>query len=253
MKSGYHAVYARNFCQGIDDARKYGFDFAQFELGVPTFFLDGLTPEDLREIRGYADSQGVEITFHAPGDNVGLLVDCPCVRKGTLEQFKLNLDRANALRARHMTVHAGVCSAFRKSGGEADDRTEYYEQILYENLLAVLGWAGDVLVCLENYQFTPLITRVAQRLIDEGRGLCLTLDVAKPHERAFYEKNRRVIREMHIHDVNETGSHQTVGTGKLDFRAFKEFCGPEVWLNYEVRPVGEAAKSKQALEELWGL
>jgi hypothetical protein len=37
MKTGYHVVYAKDYFQGIDDARKYGFGFAQFELGVPAY------------------------------------------------------------------------------------------------------------------------------------------------------------------------------------------------------------------------
>ena len=95
MKTGYHAVYPDSFFGGITDARKYGFDFVQFDLGVPTFFLDGLTKEDLREIKSYAGDNGVEITFHAPGDNVSLFCDYPLIRKGILDEFKLILEKAD--------------------------------------------------------------------------------------------------------------------------------------------------------------
>jgi len=256
MKTGYHAVYAKDYFRGIADAKTHGFDFAQFELGVPEYYLDGLSYAQLREIKNYAEGNGVELTFHAPGDNVSLFADYACVRKGNVEQFRRILEKANALNARHMTVHAGDTSAFKKSGGRGDDflraHAGYYEDVLYENLLDVLANAGDVLVCLENYKFNEIIMRAAQRLIDEGRGLWLTLDVAKEHEIAFYRRNRHVIREMHIHDINPAfGSHQTVGTGNIDFTQFKEFTGPEVYMNFEVRPVEEAAKSKLALEELW--
>jgi len=264
MKTGYHAVYAGDYFQGIYDAKKYGFDFAQFELGVPAYYLDGLSNIQLREIRGYADANGVELTFHAPGDNVSLFADYPCVRRGNLEQYKYMLEKANVLRARHMTVHAGDFSAYRKTGSDtnafAEQHARYFEDVLYENMKDVLSNAGDVLICLENYHLNGIIMRAAQRLIDEGRGLCLTLDtaklwasrkVAKPYEHEFYFKNISAIREMHIHDINAYGSHQTVGTGTVDFAPFKQFCGPEVYLNFEVRPVGEAAKSKLALEELW--
>ena len=40
MKTRYHAVYPSNFYKGIDDACKNGFDFVQFDLGVPRFFVD---------------------------------------------------------------------------------------------------------------------------------------------------------------------------------------------------------------------
>jgi len=154
-----------------------------------------------------------------------------------------------------MTVHAGDFSAYRKTGSDtnafAEQHARYFEDVLYENMKDVLSNAGDVLICLENYHLNGIIMRAAQRLIDEGRGLCLTLDVAKPHDVEFYRRNQKAIREMHIHDINAYGSHQTVGTGTVDFAPCRRFCGPDVWLNFEVRPVGEAAKSKLALEELW--
>jgi len=255
MKTGYHVVYARDYFEGIADARKYGFDFAQIELGVPAYYLDGLSAAQLREIRDCADSNGIELTFHAPGDNVSLFADYPCVRRGNLEQFKRILEKANALRARHMTVHAGEFSAYRKTGSHtnafAEQYAQYFEDVLYENFLDVLSNAGDVLICLENYRCTEITMRAAQRLIDGGRGLYLTLDVAKPHDTEFYSRNKKAIREMHIHDSNAYGSHQTVGTGGVDFALFRQFCGSDVWLNFEVRPVDEAAKSKLALEEIW--
>jgi len=255
MKTGYHVVYARDYFEGIHDAKKHMFDFAQFELGVPAYYLDGLSIGQLREIRDCAGGNGIELTFHAPGDNVSLFADYPCVRRGNLEQFRRILEKANVLNARHMTVHAGDFSAYRKTGSDtnafAEQHARYFEDVLYENMKDVLSNAGDVLICLENYHLNGIIMRAAQRLIDEGRGLCLTLDVAKPHDVEFYRRNQKAIREMHIHDINAYGSHQTVGTGTVDFMPFRQFTGPEVWLNFEVRPVGEAAKSKKALGEFW--
>ena len=256
MKTGYHVVYAGDYFQGIHDAKNYGFDFAQFELGVPAYYLDGLSPAQLREIRDCADADCVELTFHAPGDNVSLFADYPCVRRGNLEQLERILEKANVLRARHMTVHAGDFSSFKQSGGKGDifniTFAGYYEDVLYENLRHVLSHAGDVHICLENYHLGEVGMRAARRLIDEERGLYLALDVAKPYEHEFFFKNKSAIREMHIHDRNPAfGSHQTVGTGDVDFAPFKQFYGPDVYLNFEVRPVAEAAKSKLALEELW--
>ena len=43
MKTGYHAIYSNNFFEGIDDAQENGFNFVQFDLGIPKFFLNDLT------------------------------------------------------------------------------------------------------------------------------------------------------------------------------------------------------------------
>ena len=66
IKTGYHAVYAESYFSGIDDAKKYGFEFVQFELGVPAYFLNKSTKEKLLEIKIYAEDSGVEVTFHLP-------------------------------------------------------------------------------------------------------------------------------------------------------------------------------------------
>jgi Sugar phosphate isomerases/epimerases len=159
MKTGYHAVYENNFFEAIDNASANGFEFVQFDLGIPKFYLDHLPNEDLFKIRDYAKNKGVEITFHAPGDNVSLFSDYPFIRDGILKQYKMIIQKANILEARHITVHAGGFPTFKKSGMKNDDYTsyyqDYYENILYSNLKNLLMYNQKTLICLENYNFTP--------------------------------------------------------------------------------------------------
>ncbi|HPF56239.1 MAG TPA: TIM barrel protein, partial [Clostridiales bacterium] len=151
MKTGYHAVYAKDYIDGIDAAKANGFDFVQFDLGVPEFFLDRLTPDDLTRIREHAEEKEIDITFHSPGDNVSLFCDYPLIRQGILDQFKRLLEKADMLNARHMTFHTGDYPRFRKAGERSDEsHTVYYEAVLYENLKMLIEAAGDVLVCVEN-------------------------------------------------------------------------------------------------------
>ena len=264
MKKGYHAVYSDNFFNGIDDAYKNGFDFVQFDLGVPMFFLDNLTTADLKEIKSYAENKNVEITFHSPGDNISLFCDPPLIRKGILDELKLILEKANILNARHMTVHAGIYSQFKRSGYKQDDsRAAYYENILYENIKFLLDNCGDVLICVENHCFSQTTKDVIKRLIDEKNPLFLTLDTAKMYyggteinhgDYAFFIEYKGFIREIHIHDFNkEFGSHQTVGTGTVGFKSFQKFYNEKVYVNFEVRPVEEAAVSKDNLLKIWDI
>ena len=261
----YHAVYSKNFFDGIDDARKYGFDFVQFDLGVPKFFLNELTDENLNDITAYANDKGVIITFHAPGDNVGLFCDYPIIRKGILEEFSLILEKANKLNARHITFHAGNYSRLKKSGTKSDESNiSYYEQILYENVRYLVARCGNVLVCIENFMWDKVICAVIKRLIDDGNALYLTLDTAKLYSDAaatkiikddyeLFIQYKSYIREMHIHDMNEEfKSHQTVGTGAVDFQLFKQFLKNDVYLNFEVRPVEAAKTSKDNISKIWG-
>lgn len=258
IKTGYHAVFEKSYFGGIDSAKKYGFEFAQFELGVPTYFLHELSAEKLSKIKKYAEEKGVEITFHAPADNVGLFYDYPLIRRGVLDEFKRILEKANAVGARHMTFHTGNFPMFKETGTKADNtRADYYENILYENLKELTENSGDVLVCVENNGFKPIEIKALQRLIDENVRLYLTLDIAKLYrsehnilkdDLAFFEKNRERIREIHIHDKNDRfGSHQTVGDGYVDFELFRPFFNADTYLNFEVRPIEAAKKSKDNL------
>lgn len=262
MKTGYHAVYARDFFDGIDDAGKYGFNFVQFDLGVPAFFLNNLDTRQLIAVRDYAKDRNVEITFHSPGDNVSLFCDYPIIRKGILDEFRLILDKANVLNARHVTFHAGIYPSFKKSASETYDlNTAYYEEVFYDNMKCLTDDCGDVLVCIENYQLCDNTRRAIKKLIDGGHPLYLTLDTAKLYNRDFvinkddkdfYVQYRDYIRELHIHDMNrEFGSHQVVGTGMVDFMFFRQFVNSNVYANFEVRPVGAAKQSKDVLARMW--
>lgn len=261
LKTGYHAVYAENYFKGIDDAKKYGFDFAQFELGAPAYFMNELTEEKLLEIKKYAEDIGVEVTFHSPADNTSLFSDYPLIRRGILDEFKLILEKANVIGARHMTFHTGVYSKFKKSGEKATPfYAEHYEKVLYENLKELINASGDVMVCVENDSLDDVARCVIQRLIDENERLYLTLDIAKMYaandklyedDFAFFEKNKAAIREIHIHDKNDKfGSHQSVGEGYVDFIMFKPFFNNDTYLNFEVRPVEEAKRSKDNMFKL---
>ena len=264
MKTGYHAVYAKDFFEGIDDAQQNGFEFVQFDLGVPTYFLNNISDDMLNEIRIYAENRNVQITFHAPGDNVGLFCDYPIIRKGILDEFSLILEKANKLNARHITFHAGNYSQFNKSGTKANNsNTLYYEQVLYDNVKYLIDHCGNVLVCLENFQWNEVTHKVIERLFSDGNALYLTLDTAKlfcdvtaatiiRDDYELFIKYKDYIREMHIHDMNkEFRSHQVVGTGSIDFKLFEQFLNDNIYLNFEVRPVEAAKESKDMIAHLW--
>ena len=262
MITGYHAVYEKDFFEGIDNASTNGFEFVQFDLGIPKFFLDDLSIDDLIKIRYYAKEKEIVITFHAPGDNVSLYSDYSLIRDGILKQFKMIIEKANILEARHITIHAGDYPKFKKSGTKNDDYSliykDYYEDILYENLKELIVSSNKTLICLENYNFNTLTINVAKKLINHSYSLFLTLDIAKMYSKKFqldqevfdfYKEYNCFVRELHIHDCNERfGSHQIVGTGIVNFALFKDFIQKDdTYINFEIRPLESATIAKEIL------
>lgn len=266
MKTGYHAVYESNYFEAIDIAKNNGFEFVQIDLGVPTFFLDNLKDNDLNEIRNYSRDKGVQLSFHAPGDNVSLFCDYPKIHKGNIDQFLSIVDKANQLDARHITFHAGQYPKFKKNNCATDDFSlqfeDYYMEVLYKNILELLKCTQTTLICFENSGFNSLIMKVLDNLIQDDKNLYLTLDTAKSYTKKFeldqevfqfMLSNSERVREVHIHDFNkEYGRHQIVGDGLVDFILFKDFLFKDnVFMNFEVRPMQSAKISKQRLFEMF--
>jgi len=262
MITGFHAVYEKDFFEGINNASENGFDFVQFDLGVPRFFLDDLSVDELIKIRDYAKEKGVVITLHAPGDNVSLYSDYPLIRNGILNQFKMIIEKANILEARHITIHAGFYPMFKKSGTKNDDYSllykDHYENVLCENLKELIVSSKKTLICIENHNFSTITINAVKKLINQGYSLFLTLDTAKMYSKNFqldkevfdfYKRYNYLVREVHIHDCNEQfGPHQIVGTGVVDFALFKEFIQNEnTYTNFEIRPLESAIIAKEIL------
>lgn len=262
MKTGYHAIYEENYYVAIDNAHKNGFEFVQVDLGVPEFYLDELSDKELTDIKRYSHSKDVEITFHAPGDNVSLFCDYPSIRNGILQQFRMILYKANIIGARHMTFHAGHYPEYKKNESLKDDfsdsHSDYYNDVLYYNLKKIIDSCGNVLVCLENCGLNTLKIEVIKRLIRNNCSLFLTIDTAKSYQGDFnihqevYDfiaEYKDYVREIHIHDINKTfGKHQIVGNGVVDFSLFKEFLFKDrVYMNFETRPIEAAIISKKKL------
>ncbi len=269
MKTGCHAtIYEKSYFEAIDVAKNNGFEFVQFDLGVPTYFLDNLNDNDLVEIKDYSKDKGMRICFHAPGDNVSLFCDYPKIRKGIIDQFLFILEKANKLGARHITFHTGKYPEFKKAIGIYNEHSvqfaDYYMDVLYNNILELIKNTQETLICFENCDFNSLNMKVLETLFKNGKNVYLTLDTAKSYTRKFepdnssfqfMKNNSERVREIHIHDLSkEYGSHRIVGDGIVDFSLFKDFLfKDEIFMNFEVRPIQAAKTAKQRLFELFNV
>jgi sugar phosphate isomerase/epimerase len=262
---GYHAVYERDFSSALRSAAELGFQYVQFDLNVPSFYIDKLSRRQLHEINSIAADLGVAISFHAPGDNVGLFTDYPLVRKGLLDHLKLILQKANELSAHHLTVHPLDPPSFRRADSLQDsfqiEQHDYFKQILKENLRQLTDASGHMVIVVENCQFRKIAIDALTEMFQEGTDIFLAMDWAKLHkanlvidedQRLFFANHRQRIRELHLHDMDSDGrSHLKLGQGSLDFtKLIDEYYDSSQWLTIEVRPAVEAAMTKAMFLEL---
>jgi len=267
VKLGYQAVYDASFTDALRFAAKHRFDYVSFDLNVPRFYLDGLNPAQVAAIRGSAESFSVGLAFHAPGDNISLFTDYPAARRGVLEHFSTVLRVAGELGARHVTLHPGIHPAFRRARTGEDDFSliyrDHFFSILRENLLTLLQAAPPgLLVCLENFAFTPLVQEVLVDLWEEGAPLHLTWDIAKGYDRMlnplpgmedFMRRHMDRVREVHVHDLVRGGrSHQVIGEGDIDFIPYLPVISREdVAVTIEVRPREAALVARHNLVAIY--
>ena len=260
MLVGYHAVFDKDYLDTVAYAADNEFDYVQFDLNVPRFYLDQLTGREVRRIRAAAADRHVGLSFHAPGDNVSLFTDFPAVREGLLRQMHLILQRANDLGARHLTVHPGLCPSFREAG-EGDDayRAEYwgyYGRVLSDNLRWMAERAGTVLVCVENFGTVDLAFQSLAEIRDRGLPVYLCWDFAKSQSQAgaevFFRTNAAQIREVHVHDLDDQGhSHEIVGEGTMEFGRYADLIErADVATTIEVGPREAASESRRRLAEI---
>jgi sugar phosphate isomerase/epimerase len=102
VRIGYHVVYDASFDDAIRYAAEHGFDYVQFGLNVPRFYLDDLNDAELDRIKDAARQHKVGISFHAPGDNISLYTDYARIRQGILDHFSMILTKARRLDAHHL-------------------------------------------------------------------------------------------------------------------------------------------------------
>jgi sugar phosphate isomerase/epimerase len=265
MKIGYQAVYDHDYYDAISYAAEHGFDYVQFDLNVPKFYLDELDNRDLDRIRGFTEEKQVGMSFHAPGDNISLFTDYPDIRQGILDHLSMIIAKAERLNARHVTVHPANYPAFRQANPLYDDfeqqYSHYYGQIFYENLRYLTATSETVMVCVENFKFTLLTMNTLETLFHNRIPVYLTWDLPKTYSHelecdetveAFMLRNQDHIKEIHVHDKKKWGnSHQNVGQGDVDFIKYRElFSLTDVAVTIEVRPREEALKSRDTLLEV---
>jgi sugar phosphate isomerase/epimerase len=265
MNFGYHAVYEKDYQSAITAAARGGFQYVQFDLDVPEFFLETLSKRQISDIKSTCVETGVELSFHAPSDSIGLFTAAPLIRKGMHDHIKRILQILNDLDAHHLTVHPLNPPSFRRADTLEDsfqqEHEKYYVDLFKSNLDQFTNTAGRVLIAVENLWLGPIANAALTEMFQVGTDIFLSLDWAKMHkagptpdetQNAFFLKHRQRIRELHLHDFDEKGrSHLSPGQGKLNFVSlFKDFYDESQWLTIEVRPFDEALKAKAIFKDM---
>jgi len=238
------------------------------DIGVPRFSPERISQKFRKKLSDLSGSLGIEWGFHAPGDDISLYTTYSPIRKAILSYFKEVIDLARDLSTgmTNVVIHPGKPPSFRKAGDTEDayakENFTIYETTLFENLLTLIEYSKpDVNIVLENNGWTPLIRHSIPSLIARGMRLCIdipklydpSLQLQKDDWRLFQQFSE-TIEVVHLHDyIPEIGSHQLLGSGKIDFSQSLDFLSkmehPPQYV-FEIRPREAATQSLIRMERI---
>ena len=261
----YHAAFDASIPEAIRWARTHGFHGIQVALESPHLAFERFTENEVEAIAAARARSGAFLALHAPDEAASLCQTSPALLAGVFAYFEALFDFAERVGASLVTVHAGRPPAFAWAADPTMRTPPVDEPLLRSALagnldrLADLA-AGRVVLCVENYGWTPVLLEVLAPRLGEG-GLSLCWDLPKTYDGALElnEEHERFlldhlphVAQVHLHDAGGGRSHLRIGDGELDLdRHLRILGGAEVQdFCLEIRPREAALESLRALPTL---
>jgi len=105
-------------------------------------------------------------------------------------------------------------------------RTTYVKPFMDESVLEKIldHTAGRITICMENTHNLPQVFLQTMTSLAQDRGLRFAWDIgytdilpsdARARMLKFFSDNSRYVKVFHLHDINDTGGHRALGTGRL--------------------------------------
>lgn len=238
---------------GIDN----GFNAAEVNLNIPEFYTERYSKSERNLIKTMAEDNNFYITFHGPED-INLCSRQSKLVKASVDILKECMDFAYELGGKRFTFHAGSSVEFTmvdKSIRLEDCYQSEYISILKDSIKDLIDYNVDrVTLCAENAgYFSSTKAMVFEHFL--GKGLYLTWDVGHSYinkvQMDFMMKNKRFVRNAHIHDVLKGRDHCIIGTGEVNIPYYMSLLDEkDVCFIIEVRPAYKAAESLKNLKVL---
>jgi sugar phosphate isomerase/epimerase len=256
----YHAVFDESILDALRYARAHGFAGVQVAVEAPHLSLDELTDARCSRIASFCKRHGLFVSLHGPDKAASLFAASRPLREGVFGYFAEVFERAERMGAARIVLHVGTMPAFgtapRPGRALPETDRDCLCRVLEANLRRLVELAaGRFTLCVENVGFSEPVMATLGPLLD-GRRLALCWDLPKGRNdaavQAFYWRNLRHVRQVHLHDVVDGLSHEVLGTGTMDFGSYlprlaaadvQEYC-------IEVRPREQALASLIALKGL---
>jgi len=265
-KISYHAVYDKSIIEALKFAKKNNFTGIQLAVESPHLSFEHLSHEKRVEIKKFCRNNGLYVNLHAP-DDISLFNTNPRLQNGIFEYYKDLFKFAYDVSSKLVTIHIGSMTTFPTDTIPEriypHEDIDLYKKALKENLKHLISLIdGKIMLCIENYKINSVILDVLQPFISNKKSW-LCYDVAKAYYNKqhknievnkFFNENKKSIKQVHLHDVNENGrGHRVIGSGLIDFNEILLNIKESPVIDYciEVRPRSKALESLRNLKQIF--
>jgi hypothetical protein len=261
-RRAYHVIYDNSLLDALQYASEHDWTGIVPDFNVPHFSPEKFSTKEKEKLREVSTQLKIEWGFHAPADDISLYITYPPIKKAIIEYMKQIIDfiREISWKKTNLVIHAGTPPSFKQAGDRTDTFDEIHNEVYSDALVStihdLIDYAlPDVTIAIENHEWTSLTRKLVKKLIREGLKLCLDIvklynsnnQALKDDDWMIFIENSKAIEVIHIHDwINELGSHQIVGNGRIDFvpalKLLSELEHPAQYV-FEVRPRSAAQQS----------
>ncbi len=255
---GIRGVYQKSVKAAIIEAKKNGFEVLEIHLSSPQFHPQCYTQQQLTDIKYFAIKSGVILQTHS---EIGqsLIQSDKGLRLAEQRRTKQYMQFSRQIGARCMTLHVGTAPQYH-AGSEIfrNDALfpRYYTELFEESVQYLVSIAPrDVMVCIENDNFTEGYRKVLEKYLKTGK-VFLTWDFMKNFQFApqkilksklfeFMKRNLRYVQNAHISGPKHAG----ISGYEKDFLPFLQLVeNANTPIILEILSLKEAIEAKEIIQ-----
>jgi sugar phosphate isomerase/epimerase len=260
---GMRAVHQKNLKTAILEAKKNGFEFLEIHFSSPQFLPQNYTGEQAREIKLFAEKQGIVLSTHSEIGQSLILTDS-FSREAEKKKLKRMVDFSRKIGAVNLTLHPGKASAYYSGPGKSTSNeelyTKYYMEIFEDSIKHLVSIASkDLCICIENTDnFSLGYQKILSKYLKTGK-LFLTWDIMKSFSShkpemklyedrvSFLKRNIKYVKNLHISGPSHGGLH----SHEKDFTVFFDlFKNKNIPMIIEIINLPEVIQAKNIIRGL---
>lgn len=260
---GMRAVHQKDLRTAILEAKENGFNVLEIHFSSPQFLPQNYTSEKAKEIKLFAQEQGIILSTHSEIGQSLILTD-NLSREAEKKKIKRMVDFSCKIGALNLTLHPGKASAYYSGPGKSTSNEDlygkYYAELFEDSIKHLVSVASQKLcICIENTDnFSLVYQKILSKYLKSGK-LFLTWDIMKSFSShkpemkiyedrvSFLKRNAKYVRNLHISGP----SHGGLDGYEKDFLFFFEFFkGKNIPMIIEIVSLSETIQAKKIIRGL---